>query len=243
MPYLTSLEERLELLEGLGLRVVAPLTFTSELAELSPRQFLTLLREELDLRLLLMGPDNAFGRNREATPENVAVLGQEMGFEVEVLPQPLIEAERAVSASAIRAALAEGDLESVRHQLGRRYSLRGPVVRGEQRGRLMGFPTANVGVTADRALPALGIYATRAYIGDACYLSATSVGTNPTFGAAKPTVETFIMDFEAELYDEMIKVEFIARLRPELKYEGMESLKAQIARDVADARRILTNVP
>jgi riboflavin kinase/FMN adenylyltransferase len=243
MPYLTSLEERLELLHGLGLGVVAPLTFTSELAELSPRQFLSLLRDELDLRLLLMGPDNAFGRNREATPASVAELGREMGFEVEVLPQALQESERAVSASAIRAALAAGDLDSVREQLGRFYSLRGPVVKGEQRGRVMGFPTANVGVTADRALPALGIYATRAYIGDACYASATSVGTNPTFGAAKPSVETFIMDFDRDIYDQMIKVEFITRLRPEMKYEGMEALQWQIARDVEDARRILAQTP
>jgi len=239
MPYLTSLEERLELLRGLGLEFVAPLTFTSELAELSPREFVLMLRQEIDMRLLVMGPDNAFGRNREATPENVARMGEEMGFQVEVLPQALTEAERAVSATAIRAALAAGDLDTVTHQLGRPYSIRGPVLHGMERGRLMDFPTANVGVTADRALPALGIYATRAYLGETSYPSATSVGTNPTFGAAPRTVETFIMDFDGDIYEQTLRIEFVAFLRPEKAFENMDALKAQIARDVADARRVL----
>ncbi|HLF77078.1 MAG TPA: bifunctional riboflavin kinase/FAD synthetase [Dehalococcoidia bacterium] len=241
MPYLTSLEERLELLKALGLEVVAPLTFTSELAELSPREFVTMLRDDFGMRLLIMGPDNAFGRNREATPEKVALLGEELGFTVEVLPKPLVEADHAVSASAIRAALAAGDLETVYQQLGRHYSLRGPVVHGAERGRQMGFPTANVGVTADRALPALGIYATIAHLGENAYPSATSVGTNPTFGQAPRTVETYIMDFDRDIYERTMRVEFVSRLRDEKAFEGMEALKAQIAQDVEDARRILAS--
>ena len=137
--YLTSLEERLELLRGLGLDVVLPLTFTSEFAELSPRQFAELLRAELDLKLLIMGPDHAFGRSREATPERVAELGQELGFEVEVMPKALLEAGGAVSSTAIRNALAAGDLPAVESLLGRRYSLRGPVVGGQRLGRELGF--------------------------------------------------------------------------------------------------------
>jgi riboflavin kinase / FMN adenylyltransferase len=239
MQYLTSLEERIELLHRLGLEVVAPLSFTSELAELSPRAFVSLLREHLDMRLLVMGPDNAFGRNREATPERVAELGRTLGFEVEVLPEPLAEEDRTVSSSAIRRALAEGDLQTVERQLGRQYSLRGPVVQGERRGRTMGFPTANIAVTPDRALPALGIYATWAYVGEARYPSATSVGTNPTFGGASTTVETYIMDFDGDLYDEILRIDFVARLRPEEKFESLEAVKAQIASDVDDARRLL----
>jgi len=191
------------------------------------------------MRLLIMGPDNAFGRNREATPEQVAKLGAELGFEVVVLPQALTETETPVSASAIRAALGAGDLDSVQHQLGRYYSLRGPVVHGAHRGRDLGFPTANVGVTADRALPALGIYATWAWVGETRHASATSVGTNPTFGVAQPTVETYIVDFEGDLYDQTLRIEFVARLRPEQKFEGIEPLIAQIQRDVDEARRIL----
>src|SRR5690606_38586468 len=120
------------LLQALGLEVVVPLTFTSELAELSPRSFVTALRESLNLRLLVMGPDNAFGRNREATPEGMKALGEELGFAVEVMPAPLTAGpESVVSATAIRRALLEGDLDSVTRQLGRYYSIRGPVVGGD----------------------------------------------------------------------------------------------------------------
>jgi len=237
--YLTSLEERLELLHGLGLDLVLPLTFTSELAELSPRAFVTLLRDELDMRLLVMGPDNAFGRDRQATPEAVARLGEELGFSVEVLPAPLGLAELTISSTAIRAALAAGDLETVAQQLGRPYSIRGPVVRGDGLGRQIGFPTANIAVTADRALPAFGVYATWAFVGEARHASATSIGVRPTVGGENVTVETYIMDFEGDLYDQTLRIELVARLRPELKFDSLEAMKGQIARDVAEARRVL----
>jgi riboflavin kinase / FMN adenylyltransferase len=237
--YLTSLEERLELLRALGLEIVLPLTFTSELAELSPRAFVSLLREELGLRLLVMGPDNAFGRNREATPASMAELGREMGFEVAVLPEPLAAGRLTVSSTSIRTALAEGDLESVRRQLGRRYSIRGPVVAGDSRGRTLGFPTANIGVTADRALPAFGVYATWAYVGESRYKSATNIGTRPQFGGLKPTVETFILDFDGDLYDQTVRIELVERLRPELKFDSVESLIEEMNRDIARSREIL----
>ncbi|HLF72455.1 MAG TPA: bifunctional riboflavin kinase/FAD synthetase [Dehalococcoidia bacterium] len=237
--YLTSLEERLELLRGLGLDLVAPVTFTSELAELSPRAFVELLREELDLRLLIMGPDNAFGRNREATPEAVAKLGAELGFEVAVLPAPLASGEAAVSATSIRAALAAGDLDSVSRQLGRPYSLRGPVVAGFRRGRDLGFPTANVAVTPDRALPAFGVYATWAYVGEERHASATNIGVRPQFDGDKPSVETYIFDFDGDLYDQTLRIEIVARLRPEAKFDTLDALIVQMNRDVEQARRIL----
>jgi riboflavin kinase/FMN adenylyltransferase len=239
MPYLTSLEERLELLRSLGLEVIVPLSFTSELADLSPRAFVSLLREQLDLRLLIMGPDNAFGRNREATPEVVAAMGAELGFDVAVLPAPLAEADVALSATAIRGALQEGNLAEVEKSLGRRYSLRGPVVRGDERGRQLGFPTANIAITPDRALPAFGVYATWAFVGETRYASVTNVGNRPTFDGQRTTVETYIFDFAGDLYDQLLRIELVERLRPERKFDGIEAIKAQIERDVAQARRAL----
>jgi riboflavin kinase/FMN adenylyltransferase len=240
MQYLSSLEERLELLRRLGLELVVPLTFTSELAELSPRAFVSLLREELDLRLLIMGPDNAFGRNREATPESMSQLGRTMGFEVEVMPRPLThETEAAVSSTSIRSALAAGDLDSVTRQLGRPYALRGPVVAGERRGRSLGFPTANIAVTADRALPAYGVYATWAYLGEERYPSATSIGVRPQFDGATPSVETYIFDFDRDIYDQVLRIELIERLRPELKFDSLDALIAEMQRDVSRSREIL----
>jgi riboflavin kinase/FMN adenylyltransferase len=240
MQYLTSLEERLELLYDLGLDLVVPLTFTSELAETAPRAFVSVLREELDLRLLIMGPDNAFGRNREATPESMAQIGAEMGFAVEVMPQPLAADRVTVSSTSIRKALAAGDLETVASQLGRHFSLRGPVVAGEKRGRTLGFPTANLGVTADRALPAYGVYATWAFIGEVWYQSATSIGVRPQFDGQQPSVETYIFDFDGDIYDQTLRIEIVERLRPELKFDSVEALVEQMHADVARSREILT---
>ena len=240
MQYLTSLEERLELLEGLGLEVVVPLTFTSELAELSPRAFVSMLRDSLDLRLLVMGPDNAFGRNREATPEGMQSLGRELGFDVEVMPAPLTAGEGAVSATAIRRALQEGDLANVTRMLGRYYSIRGPVVGGERRGRELGFPTANIGVTADRALPAFGVYATWAYLGNEKLQSATSIGVRPHFEGDKPSVETYIFDFDRDIYDRILRIELVEHLRPELKFDSLDALLEAMHADVARSREILS---
>ena len=150
--YLTSLEERIELLRATGVDTVAPLTFTSEVAELSAFDFLAMLHGALDMRYLLMGPDNAFGRGREGTPQRVAEIADELGFELEVLGASLGGDDGRVSATAIRTAIGSGDMETAARLLGRPFSLRGPVVRGHERGRTIGFPTANMAVTPDRAL-------------------------------------------------------------------------------------------
>lgn len=237
--YLTSLEERIELLHGTGLDFVAPLTFTSELAELGPADFVSMLYEELGMRMLLMGPDNAFGRNREGSPERMRELGEARGFAVEFLPEALVASERPVHATAIREALAAGDLPLVEDLLGRRYSIRGPVVRGDRRGRELGFPTANIAVTPDRALPAFGVYATWAYLGESRYASATNIGRRPHFDGEAVSVETFIMDFDGDIYGRTLKIELVERISPEMKFETLDQLKAKIADDVARARGIL----
>ncbi|HXH22668.1 MAG TPA: riboflavin biosynthesis protein RibF [Dehalococcoidia bacterium] len=237
--YLTSLEERIELLRATGIDFVAPLTFTSELAELEPADFVAILYQELGMRMLLMGPDNAFGRHREGSPEVIREIGEEMGFRVEVLPEPLVASERPVHSTAIREALAEGNLRLVEELLGRPYSIRGPVMRGDQLGRKLGFPTANIGVTPDRALPKYGVYATWAYLGESRYASATDIGMRPHFGGDYVSVETYIMDFDADIYGQMLKIELVERISAEEKFETLDQLKAKIAADVAKAREIL----
>ena len=234
--YLTSLEERIELLRATGVDTVAPLTFTSEVAELSAFDFLAMLHGALDMRYLLMGPDNAFGRGREGTPQRVAEIADELGFELEVLGASLAGDDGRVSATAIRNAIASGDMETAARLLGRPFSLRGPVVRGHERGRTIGFPTANMAVTPDRALPAFGVYVTRSHIGGRSYLSATNIGINPTFDDAASSVETYIMDFEGDLYGRELRVELLHRLRGEVKFDGIDALVAAIAADVAAVR-------
>lgn len=234
--YLTSLEERIELLRATGVDFVAPLTFTSEVAELSALDFMSMLHGALDMRYLLMGPDNAFGRGREGTPARVAEIADDLGFEVEVLRDPLDGGGGRVSATAIRTALAEGEMEAAARLLGRPFALRGPVVRGQERGRAIGFPTANMAVTPDRALPAFGVYVTRSHAAGSAYMSATNIGINPTFDDARPTVETYLLDFEGDLYGRELRVEVLHRLRGEIKFAGIEPLVAAIAADVQATR-------
>ena len=234
--YLTSLEERIELLRATGVDTVAPLTFTSEVAELSASDFLRMLHESLDMRYLLMGPDNAFGRGREGTPARVAEIGEELGFEVEVLATPLDGGAGRVSATAIRTALSDGEMEVAAALLGRAFSLRGPVVRGHERGRALGYPTANMAVTPDRALPAFGVYVTRAHTGGRAYAAATNIGINPTFEDPRPSVETYILDFEGDLYGRELRIEMLHRLRGEVRFNSLDALTAAIGADVAAAR-------
>jgi riboflavin kinase/FMN adenylyltransferase len=239
LTYLCGLEERIELLRELGVDSVAILSFTSELAQLSAREFVSLLVDELRMKLLVVGSDFALGRGREGDARALAVIGREMGFAVEEIPLLAADAEK-VGSSAVRLALARGDMETVASLLGRLFSLRGPVVRGAERGKSLGFPTANIAFGLDRALPAFGVYVTRAYLGEGTYPAVTNIGLRPTFGEDKPTVETYILDFEGELHGRELRIELLHRLRGEMRFPNVDALKEQIEKDIAVARAYLS---
>ena len=233
--YLCSLEERVALLHSLGVDGVAVLSFTSELAQLSYRDFVTLLSEQLDMRLLLIGPDFAVGRDREGTAEALQSLAEERAFEVEVVP--MLSADDAkVGSGAIRHSLEEGDMRTVSELLGRPFGLRGPVVRGAERGHTIGYPTANIAVAPDLALPKLGVYVTRAYLGETMYQSVTNVGKRPTFDENRPTIEVHMLDYDGDCYERELRIELLARLRDEKRFDGVDQLVAQIGLDVVAAR-------
>ncbi len=233
--YLCSLEERVALLRGLGVDSVGVLSFTSELAQLSYRDFAGLLAECLDMRLLLVGPDFALGRDREGTVERLRALGEDCGFAVETVVL-LSEDGSKVGSGMVREALGRGDMETANGLLGRAFALRGPVVRGEERGRLIGFPTANIAVAPDLALPKFGVYVTRAHLAGAAYPSVTNIGERPTFGAGRPTIETHLLDFEGDCYERELRIELLHRVRDEQRFSGVDQLVAQIGRDVDAAR-------
>lgn len=233
--YITTLDDRLRLLRGLGVDVVDRLTFTSELAQVSAHDFSGGLRAELDLRLLVGGPDLAVGRAREGSVEWLRAHGPALGFDLEVVPF-LADGDRKMGSSAIREALAQGDVETAARMLGRPFSLHGPVVHGAHRGRSIGFPTANIAVGADLAIPAFGVYVTRAYVGEASYPAVTNIGRRPTFDDGRPSIEPHILDFEGDLYGRELRIELLKRLRGEQKFSGVDELLAQIRRDVAAVR-------
>lgn len=240
--YLCSLEERVRLLQNLGVDRVAVLSFTSELAQLSYRDFLSLIVEELDMRLLLAGPDLAIGRDRAGNVGALKELGAETNFELSVV-ELLSEDSAKVGSGAVRNALAAGDMENVTQLLGRPFALHGPVVRGAERGRTIGFPTANIAVGPDLALPSFGVYVTRAFLGETTYESVTNIGQRPTFEEDRPTVETYLFDFEGDCYEQELRIELLSRVRDEQRFDGVEELKAQIGKDTQVAREYFTKEP
>lgn len=237
--YLTSLEARIELIRAAGADWVVPLTFTSEVSEIPAEELATAFREHLGMRLMVLGPDSAFGRGApKDTPERMRALGEELGFEV-IQIEPLMHDHERYSSTAVRNALGAGDMERVTSLLGRYYGLSGPVVRGFERGRTIGFPTANISVAADRALPALGVYATYAEVGGRRLKGATNIGRRPTFEAGHISIETYLLDFEGDIYGERMELEIVHRLRGEVAFGSVAELTAQIREDVETVRRSL----
>lgn len=237
--YLTTLERRIELMLAAGMDWVVPLTFTSDVAEIEAKNLARAFHELVQMRVMVLGPDASFGRGapRDAY-EQMLALGSEIGFEV-VQVEPLMHDHERYSSTAVRKALADGDMRRVTALLGRHYSLSGPVVKGFERGRTIGFPTANISVAADRAMPALGVYATSALFLGQQYMGATNIGRRPTFDEGHISIETNVLDFEGDLYGQRMEIEFVERIRAEVKFNSVDDLTAQIGKDVESVREIL----
>ena len=237
--YLSTLPEREQLLKNEGVDIVVALSFNRELAKLSARQFVSLLQKHLKMRGLVIGPDFTLGRDREGDAALLRSLGEEMGFSVTIVAPKTIDGEVA-SSTVIRQALADGNMEKVTRLLGRPFSLLGKVTHGEHRGTGIGFPTVNLTVDAKMALPPDGVYATRAYIGEQEFQAMTNIGRRPTFGDNKErTIESFILNYNQEIYDKEVKIEIIQRLRDEKHFDSIDELKTQIAEDVKRGTAIL----
>jgi len=240
LPFLTDLAGRINLLRNEGVDAIVTLSFTSELAQLSARQFVSLLKRYLKMRGLVIGPDFTLGRNREGNTNSLRTLGQDMNFTVAVIPPVTINGE-VVSSTAIRNALANGDMKRVLSLAGRPFSLGGRVTSGTGRGLKLGFPTANLDIAAEQALPADGVYATWAYINGRTYQSMTNVGKSPTFGGSQRTVEVYVLDYHSDLYGHELKIDVMAQLRSEERFDTVDELKKQITEDIKQGRAILNS--
>ena len=236
--YITSVEDRLTLLKEAGIDMVIPLHFDMELSRLRAHEFTGLLQERLRMAGLVMGYNFAMGYKREGTPETLATIGNEQGFFVNVVDAVSVEGGR-VSSTVIRDSVTAGDVAGASELLGRPFSLCGKVVVGDGRGKTLGFPTANLDYSEDRLAPGNGVYATWACVGDDRYMAATNVGVRPTFGENERAVEAFLLDFDGDLYGKDITLEFVGRLRDELRFESAEALVTQMHVDVEQARETL----
>jgi riboflavin kinase/FMN adenylyltransferase len=239
--YITSPETRQELLCSEGLDTVTMIEFTPEVSRITAREFVSTLQERLGMKGLVVGPDFALGRNREGNVETLRKLGDEMGFEVVELAAKTEDDETIISSSAVRAAIMKGDIERANGLLGRPFTLEGEVMEGDRRGATLGFPTANLKPDPERIVPGNGIYATWTLVEGAGHPSATSIGVRPTFDAGDRTIETHVIDFNGDLYGKQIALQFVKRLRDEIRFANVEELKTQMTKDLEQARRALSS--
>ena len=238
-PRLTTIDQQLELFADTGVDLVAVLDFDEALRNLPAEAFVTeVLVDGLAAALVSVGADFRFGRDQLGDGDVLAAMGARHGFEVQ--PFGLVgDADGPYRASGVRAALAAGDLGEAGRILGRRFAVRGTVVRGEGRGASIGFPTANLGLAEGQALPKLGVYAVRVRLGDGVLDGVANVGVRPTFGGGGEVVEVHVLDTPAgglDLYDRVVDVEFVSRIRDERRFDGVDELVAQIGRDADEAR-------
>jgi riboflavin kinase / FMN adenylyltransferase len=239
LPYLTSPEERADLLAALGLDFVLILPFDRAIAALTAAEFMRQIVARVPLCALWIGPDFALGRGREGNAARLAALGQELGYELRVTPVYDWHGEP-VRSSRIRSLLAqEGAVDQAAELLGRPYEVWGEVVHGAERGRRLGFPTANLALPEGRLLPAYGIYACWAWRGETGFPAAVNVGVRPSFDNGQPSVEAYLLDFDDDLYGETLGLSFIRRLRGEQRFTDINALIAQMGRDVTAARHAL----
>ena len=258
MPQLTSIEERVVLLQQAGMDEVSVLDFTPQMANLTARDFmLQILKEQLHVEILVIGYDHRFGRGRNEGFEDYVRYGREIGIEV-VRSEAYMEEGKPISSSRIRDLLLNGKITEATHQLGHQYTLHGEVVDGYKEGRKMGFPTANIRpLSADKLIPADGVYAVYVNIAfnenrhseDNFQLSTLdsqfkmgmlNIGYRPTLNNGQErSIEVHILDFEGNLYGKTITLEFVHRLRDERTFANLDELTAQLNKDKMRAREIL----
>ena len=238
--YLTTADERADILASLGVDITITLEFTRELARQSAETFVQQLVDHLHPQKLIVGYDFSLGRNRQGNIETLQNLGKEHGFQVEVVPAVTLDSET-VSSSRVRTALEQNDMETATALLGRAYAVSGSVTYGDRRGGKLGIPTANLDYPKDRLIPPRGVYATIAHLGDQRIPSVTNIGVHPTFdtGLSVPTIEAHLLDFSGDIYTDELTLDFVHFIRPEQKFDSVAALLTQIEQDIQTAQETL----
>ena len=231
-PLLQTFDQKIEALSVLGIEQTIVVRFTKEFAEVRAEGFLRdVVHDRLQAKEVYLGRGFAFGHSREGNIELLKSVSERLGFSAAEVPEVQLRGHR-ISSSRIRELLKQGRVNLVRSMLGRPYGVEGRVVRGNKRGKLLGFPTANL-APQNRVIPRNGVYVTATLIEDTWRQSITNIGTRPTFETnEEPSVETFVIDWSGDLYGDVVRVRFLHRLRDEKKFASVEQLKSQIACDL-----------
>jgi len=231
---ITTLQEKLALLDGAGIDHAIVVRFDRELASLSPHEFIDRLLMTMQIKRWVVGFDFAFGRGRTGNAQWL----KNFGHRVDIIAPITVDGHE-LHSSEVRRLVTAGEVESANRLLGREYSMSGPVEAGDKVGRRLGFPTANIGIEPNKLVPALGAYAGRVRAPEGEFVAALSVGYRPTFGGTQLRVEAFLLDFEGDLYQQRLELRFIKYLHPDIKFPSPDDLVGQLKKDVDDTRRIV----
>ena len=236
--FIMGAEQKISALKKTNVDFVIPIIFNKTISNMTALEFIDCLQNNLNMKGLVAGPDFAMGKNRQTTILELETLGKQEGFITEIVGSQEIDGIP-LRSTTIRKYLSSGEVKGASKVLGRNFRIRGSVIHGEKRGRQLGYPTANIKTPINSILPQNGIYATFTYIKGEKFISATSIGTNPTFGGNNKTIETHIFNFNENIYDLTIEVEFISRLRDEIKFTSTEDLITQMDADILEIKRVL----
>jgi riboflavin kinase/FMN adenylyltransferase len=236
-PLLQTFDQKIEALGILGIEQTIIIRFTQEFAQIRAEEFLRdVIGERLQAREVYLGRGFAFGHNREGNIDLLKRVSNQLGFHADEVPEVRLRGQR-ISSSRVREVLAQGKVNLARRMLGRPYGVEGRVVRGDERGHRLGFPTANL-VPQNRVIPLGGVYITATLIDNEWRRSVTNIGTRPTFEMdSEPLVETHVMNWSGDLYGDVVRVRFLHRLRAEKKFESVDQLRQQIETDIGRAHR------
>lgn len=237
---LSTIDERIAELASFGIDYLLLIPFTKAFSRTSSRSFISdILVQAINTKVLIIGYDHRFGKNREGSFDNLKARAKQYGFEVEEIPRQDVD-DVAVSSTKIRKALESGDVATATRYLGRHYTLTSTVEEGNKLGRTIGYPTANLALPAPHKLiPANGVYAVWVWVGEMRYAGMMNIGVRPTIDGKQLTLEVHILNFNSDIYGQSITVEFVKQLRQEQKFDGLDALKQQLAQDKAATEQVL----
>lgn len=237
--YLTSLEDKIEILNEIGIECFCLLEFSEEFKNLSPREFIqTILYDKLNTKYVIVGDNYHFGKKAAGDINTLKKYEEDFDYKTNVVEYEL-DNERIINSTDIRNMVRNGDIKKANYDLGHPFKIRGKVVKGDQRGRLLNFPTANLKPSFKYIKAKSGVYFTRAIIDNNSYFALTDIGTNPTFGKNDMKIETYIYDFSDNLYGKNMGVEFLEYLRPDYKFDSVKDLIKQMEKDKAKGRKLM----
>ena len=226
-----QLADKKRIIKDIGTEKVISINFNSEIQELDCKDFIKILKDSLNMEVLTLGEDTLLGKDRKGYKNGLVEILNDFGARLISIPNKK-DKEDKISSSQIKKSISEGNITKANSLLGRNFFINGKVIEGKKIGATLGYPTANIQYNNDLIIPKDGIYKTKTYVNENTYLSATSIGDNPTFNGSEKTIETFIIDFKEDIYNKYIKVSFLKFIRSQKRFNDVESLKKHMSDDI-----------